>query len=312
MTDSACSKSDSGQSLLRFHIPNTWDETLVALLEAHGFGQAVAESTYASGALASDAEDPNRESEVRLLTPSSTHADVIATVEGWFEAWGLAENQWRSEHEVHDVSETDPDTLWQASWRPFRCAGYVIHADFHSRESLTLRPDDIPLTIFAGSAFGTGGHATTRLALKVIAEWCKDAPPARMLDVGAGSGILAIAAALGGVQEIVGMDPDPQSAPQAAKTAAVNGVGAQCQFWRGGYETARGTWPAVMANLVADLLQDGAQDLAQLVAPQGKLFAGGILDLHWQPTCDAFAKMGLQLEQELERGRWKAGIWKKP
>ena len=311
MTKPACSKSDSGQTLLRFFIPNVWDETLVALLEAQGFGRAVAESTYASGALASDTEDPNRESEVRLLSSTESSHQVIATVQSWFEAWGLTAYQWRIDQELHDAIEIDPEALWRASWRPFRCAGYVIHADFHPRERLTLRPGDIPLTIFAGSAFGTGGHASTRLALKVLTEWCETNPPTRMLDVGTGSGILAVAAALRGVREVVGMDLDLQSAPQAARTAHVNGVSSQCQFWRGGYETARGTWPAVMANLVADLLQDGARDLAQLVAPQGKLFAGGILDLHWQPTCDVFASMGLQLEQELERGRWRAGIWSK-
>ncbi|MDA1114251.1 MAG: 50S ribosomal protein L11 methyltransferase [Planctomycetota bacterium] len=312
MTKSARSKSDSNQTLLRFQIPNTWDETLVALLEAQGLGRAVAESTYAPGALASDAEDPSRACEVRLLTSTEGSKEVVAIVQSWFEAWGLNADQWCIDQEEHDATETDSEALWQASWRPFRCAGYVIHADFHPREGLTLRPADIPLTLFAGSAFGTGGHASTRLALKVLTEWCKDNPPIRLLDVGSGSGILAVAAALRGVKEVVGMDPDPQSAPQAAKTARANGVGTQCQFWRGGYETARGTWPAVMANLVADLLQDGARDLAQLVAPQGKLFAGGILDVHWQATCDAFASKGLQLEQKLERGRWRAGIWFKP
>jgi len=281
------------------------------MLADGGFGAAVAECSYASGALESDAEDPHLESEVRLLVPAEDCPHLMRTVESWFQAWGLSTEQWRVDQEAHQVDEVDPEILWRASWRPFRCAGYVIHADFHPRESLTLRPDDIPLTIFAGSAFGTGGHASTRLALKVLTEWCQQGPPVRMLDVGTGSGILAVAAALRGVAEVVGMDPDAQSAPQAAKTAAANGVGAQCAFWRGGYETARGTWPAVMANLVADLLQDGAQDLAQLVAPQGRLFAGGILDVHWLATCEAFAAKGLQLEQELERGRWRAGTWSK-
>lgn len=282
------------------------------MLEAHGFGSAVAESTYASGALASDGEDPNRESEVRLLISVEDGPGAVAAAERWFEAWGLTADQWRLDQEQHKATDVDDGSQWQASWRPFRCAGYVIHADFHPRKDLPIRPSDVPLTIFAGSAFGTGGHATTRLALRVLTEWCKMNPPDRLLDVGTGSGILAVAAALRGVQGVVGMDPDPQSAPQANKTATVNGVGEQCQFWRGGYETARGTWPAVMANLVADLLQDGARDLAQLVAPQGKLFAGGILDLHWQPTCAVFADLGFVLEQELERGRWRAGIWSKP
>ncbi|MHC4823667.1 MAG: 50S ribosomal protein L11 methyltransferase, partial [Planctomycetota bacterium] len=79
----------------------------------------------------------------------------------------------------------------------------------------------------------------------------------------------------------------------------------------GGFHSARGQWPAVVANLVADLIQGGAGALADLVAPGGRLFAGGILDLSWEQTCTVLAGQGLSLDQSLSRGRWHAGVWSK-
>lgn len=301
-----------GATLVRIHLPQAWDETLLSLLAEHGFGEAVAETRFPQGALASDPADLNRSSEVRLVVPVDRLPTLRTSLERWRRAWDLGEGDWRLEEEAHAPSEIDPEVLWRAQWRPFRCAGFVIHAEFHDLDALPRRPGDVPLALHPGSAFGTGGHVSTRLALRVLADWYRDRSPSRMLDVGTGSGILAVAAALMGAREVVGMDPDPFSAAQAVANAKLNGVGDACQFWTGGFDSARGSWPRVMANLVADLIQGGAQALADLVAPGGQLFAGGILDVSWEETCTTLEEAGLRLEQSLTGGRWAAGVWAKP
>lgn len=289
-----------------------WDETLLSLMESEGFGAAVSEVRFDHGALVTDPGDPCKPCEVRVLVSEHQLFSLRARLPQWFECLGVTAEDWGFEEELHDPEEVDPEVQWRAQWRPFRCSDFAIFAEFHDQSSFPVRTSDQPITLLAGSAFGTGGHVSTRLALRVLRQWCQDAPPSRLLDVGTGSGILAVAAALSGVAEVAGMDPDPASAWQAQETAARNGVAHACSFWRGGYETARGTWPAVMANLVADLLQEGAGELVQLLEPQGRLFAGGILDTAWQDTARVFRDAGLILEHECGRGRWQAGVWRRP
>lgn len=311
-SDAAEPAKSEGKSLVRIFLPRMWDETLLSLLEEHGFGSAVSEVRFDHGALVTDPGDPRKACEVRVVLAEEQLPALREQLSTWFTLLGIPAESCGFQEEAHDDHEVDPEVLWRAQWRPYRCAQFAVFAEFHDQSLYSLRPTDQPLTLIAGSAFGTGGHVSTRLALKVLRKWCKDSPPSRLLDVGTGSGILAIAAALSGVKEVVGMDPDVASARQATQTADLNGVGDACTFWRGGYDTVRGTWPAVMANLVADLLQEGARDLVRLLEPGGLIFAGGILDTAWQDTAQVFAQEGLQLEQRLVRGRWQAGIWSKP
>ncbi len=298
---------------MRIHLPRCWDEVLLSLLAEAGLGMGVSETRFESGALEGDAPQWERQCEVRILLPSAKVDEVAGLVAGWMQDWGVGEDAWGMKLRPQEVgSEEDADAQWRTHWRPFRCAGFAIFADFHPLESLCLRPSDLPLMILAGSAFGSGGHASTRMALRALVSLCQEERPSKLLDVGTGSGILAVAAALLGVQEVVGMDPDPASPPQARATAEKNGVGAQCQFWRGGYTSAAGQWPLVMANLVADLLEEGAADLAALVAPGGTLFAGGIMEHAWDSVAATFSQQGMRLCHQLARGRWRAGVWAKP
>lgn len=295
--------------LFRITLPSMWEESLTWLISDHGFGSAIGETTYPLGAVDSDIDAPMLDTELRVLL-NHTQADAFRTaLLRWMNSLGVGAADWSCHEQQHGLEKHFEVSDWQAQWKPFRCGRYVVHADFQPLEQLPSKPGDIPLRLKTGSAFGTGTHPTTRLALKTLQQWCVDGPPLRLLDVGTGSGILAVAAALGGVREVTGMDPDPFSAIQANAMAEMNGVGNQCNFWRGGFDSAAGQWPAVLANLVADILQNGAGHLAAFVEPGGKLLAGGILRRHWQATADSMADQGLQLESQIGRGRWLAGIW---
>jgi len=297
--------------LFRIHVASMWDESLVWLLAEHGFGNAVAEMSFPAGAVASDVQDPNRSSEVRICVDFELAAALRILLPQWLQQLGLATDAWQCYEEPHLEAERFDPNLWQQAWKPFRCANFVVSADFHKPQTSLLRPHDVPLILKTGSAFGTGTHPTTRLALKAIQKWCVDGLPTRLLDVGTGSGILSVAAALKGVREVSGMDPDPFSAKQAHAMADLNHVGDVCNFWRGSFDSAAGQWPVVVANLVADIFQEEAGSLGRLVAPQGELFAGGILRRHWATTAAAFAAEGLVLRSSSGRGRWLAGIWGK-
>lgn len=288
-----------------------WEESLTWLISEHGFGSAIGETSYPLGAVDTDIDAPALGTELRVLLELAQASTFRSALPVWIKDLGVAGEDWSFTEQQHGLEKHFEVSDWQAQWKPFRCGHYVVHADFQPLEDLPCKPGDIPLRLKTGSAFGTGTHPTTRLALKTLQKWCVAGPPPRLLDVGTGSGILAVAAALGGVREVTGMDPDPFSAAQANAMAEMNGVASQCHFWRGGFESAAGQWPAVMANLVADILQIGAGNLANFVEPRGQLLAGGILRRHWAATAQAMAEQGLEFEERIGRGRWLAGIWRK-
>ncbi len=150
------------------------------------------------------------------------------------------------------------------------------------------------------------------MALRAVQTiWIRHAPR-RWLDVGTGSGILAVAAARLGATEVFALDPERASPPQALAMARLNGVESRVTAWRGGLDTVWGPFPAVVANLVADLIGDHSAALADLVEPGGTLFAGGIVDRRWPETSARLEAAGLHSTVVLARGRWRGGLWKRP
>jgi ribosomal protein L11 methyltransferase len=148
--------------------------------------------------------------------------------------------------------------------------GPLVIAPTHRTASLSAGQK--PLWIDPGMAFGTGHHETTRLALEALAE--SEPFGKRVLDVGSGSGILAIAADLLGAVEARGIDIDPDTIPVATRNAALNR--SRATFALGGL-TAAESADLVVANLHAELHVELAEAYARSVAPGGELLVTGIL-----------------------------------
>jgi ribosomal protein L11 methyltransferase len=136
-----------------------------------------------------------------------------------------------------------------------------------------------------GMAFGTGTHPTTRMCLAWIARHGDALPQARVLDYGCGSGILAIGAALFGAQPVDAVDIDPAAIAATAQNAAANGVA----LASGMPEQARGTYPVVLANILATPLKMLAPLLSAHVAPGGHLVLAGILERQAEELRAAYA-----------------------
>ncbi|HZR79684.1 MAG TPA: 50S ribosomal protein L11 methyltransferase [Candidatus Binatia bacterium] len=160
----------------------------------------------------------------------------------------------------------------------------------------------IPLVIVPGQAFGTGHHATTRGCLVAIERACGGAPPARALDVGSGSGILAIALRKLGAREVVAVDVDPvarRATASAARANRASGVRVAASL-----AAARGRFDVVVANLFADLLVDLAPRLAAHVRPGGRLVVAGLLASQERAVADAFARVGFAPARRQARATW--------
>lgn len=305
-------EADGGHRLVRLAVRRGLELDLLALAEAAGFGAGAAVREFARGLLPGETEEPEAEALVRLWTPAASLDVLPSWLERLRDAWGLPEDGLRLLGDEPADLALDPERTWRARWRPFRCAGFAIRADFHDPGALPVKPGDVPLVLIAGSAFGTGGHASTRMALAGVRRIHAERAPSRWLDVGTGSGILMVAAARLGATSVHGMDPDPHSAAQALAMAELNGVRDRVAAWRGRLDSARGRYPAVVANLFADLLQDAAGALAARLEPGGLLYAGGIAAEKWEDTRARLAAAGLSQRHASAAGRWRGSLWERP
>jgi ribosomal protein L11 methyltransferase len=173
-----------------------------------------------------------------------------------------------------------------------------------------LRPRPIPigthtLTLADGAAFGTGLHPTTSLCLDALTE-AVEARPTAVLDVGTGSGVLALAALLLGVPAAVGIDTDGEALREAEANARLNGLGDRLRLARGGPEAIAGTWPLVVANVLAAPLIEMAPVLARRVGHRGHLILSGIA-MSVEPDVEqAYRRLGMQRVTSTSRGGWVA------
>jgi ribosomal protein L11 methyltransferase len=161
----------------------------------------------------------------------------------------------------------------------------------------------VAVVIDPGMAFGTGQHATTRGCLQLLEQATRERQMTRALDVGTGSGVLAIALAKLGVPEVWAIDNDPSARPIAAVNAARNQVGASVRIAASVVDVP-GTFDIVVANLFAKLLQELAPQLTQFLVPGGLLLCSGLLDTDEHMIRTTFESVGFQVDQRCEENGW--------
>lgn len=164
---------------------------------------------------------------------------------------------------------------------------------------------EIVIDLAPGLAFGTGQHQSTRLALKLLSEAIPEGESPTVLDVGTGSGILAVAAAKLGASSVHAVDIDPLAVEAARETARRNGAADRVTVEEGSVPKGE-RYDLVLANLTADLLQHLAEDLAQ--ATGGNLIVSGFTALRLdevQGALKAYATMPIRIKTE---DQWMAAF----
>jgi ribosomal protein L11 methyltransferase len=192
----------------------------------------------------------------------------------------------------------DAQSVWILRPRPIRI-GRIDIAPAGSQTSAALQLID-------SQAFGTGLHATTALCLEAIDEAVSGEWPVSVLDVGTGSGVLALAALRLGVPRALGLDIDREALRAAAENARVNGLEERLQLAHGGPETVSGMWPLVLANVLAAPLIEMGPALVRRVAHHGRLVLSGIPS-SVQPDVDAeYRRLGMRRIAATSRDGWVA------
>ncbi len=206
---------------------------------------------------------------------------------------------------------TVTDSGWAENWK-------THFPPLSIGERLFVRPpwvDEVPggrvsIVLDPGMAFGTGHHASTRGCLELLEAALVARPGARVLDLGTGSGILAIAARKLGADEIFAIDIDPDACAVAAENAAVNDVhGLHIGI---DIDAARGPFDVVLANLFAVQLVEFAPLIAGRLAAGGTAIGAGILAAEADAVATAWRAAGLIAAGEWRDEGWVALAFRKP
>ncbi|MBX7192139.1 MAG: 50S ribosomal protein L11 methyltransferase [Sandaracinaceae bacterium] len=208
---------------------------------------------------------------------------------------------------VHIVGD-DWKHRWREFFKPTRVGKRLLVRP--SWEPVDAREGDVVLTIDPGQAFGTGTHETTRLVLAELEEIVRGGE--HVLDVGCGSGILAVGALLFGAARAEGVDIDDESMQASRENAAANGVAARMRVAKRPVGEVRGTFPIVLANIESRVLVPLASAIAARVAPGGTLVLSGLLAHEEEELKDAYGSLGLAHEKTTRDKDWIAMLWRRP
>lgn len=209
-----------------------------------------------------------------------------------------------------------PEEDWVSSWKEFFTpveAGsrFLVLAPWMEKEKAGASRQVI--VIEPKTAFGTGHHATTALCLRALSDLFDAGlvgPGLRFLDLGTGSGILGIGAALLGLSGI-GVDVDVQAVENAVENRALNGVSpAAFQVERGSLEAAGSeTFDLILANILAEPLINLAMPLVKRLKPGAPLILSGVLDRQAEAVAAAYKAAGMGGPSVIVQGEWVSLVW---
>ena len=229
-------------------------------------------------------------------------------------------NRLASEHDIKVTFKRDdiPEIDWVAETlrdlTSVRAGRFIVHG---SHEAEVPRPHEIPVLINAGLAFGTGHHGTTAGCLDMLTRVCKHKQFYNVLDLGTGSGVLAIAAAKAKPCFVMATDIDPVATETAKYNAKQNGVQAHIECRTSvGFTNVKmheqAPFDLIIANILAKPLQQMALEITAHTARGGTVILSGLLPHQRRPIIASFRQQGLHLQHSHIRDGWLVIVFSKP
>lgn len=205
------------------------------------------------------------------------------------------------------VNEEDWADSWKQYYKPIKTGNRIVIVPVW--EKYDKAEDELVVLMDPGMAFGTGTHETTRLCAALLEKYIT--PGDKMLDVGCGSGILAICAAKLGAGDCFACDIDPVSVRIANENAEINetpNVRAEVSDLLRQVPKISGGYDICCANIVADVIIRMAPDVSEYLADDAYLIVSGIITERAEEVVDALDRAGLKLHDELRENGWFAGV----
>ncbi len=195
-----------------------------------------------------------------------------------------------------------------ADLAPVRAGRFIVHGS-HDRDRIP--PNKIGIEIEAALAFGTGHHGTTRGCLLLLDQVLHQRTPKHILDLGSGTGVLAIAAAKALRRRVLASDIDPRSVIVARENAHLNGAGnlveaVHATGFQSPHFAANGPFGLVLANILANPLRQLAPALAAHLAPQAFVILSGLLPHQANSVVAAYSGAGLKLLKRIQIEGWSS------
>jgi ribosomal protein L11 methyltransferase len=213
------------------------------------------------------------------------------------------------------IADAMPEAEWRDAWKKYFRVSRLTRqfVVVPSWETFAPAEGDVAIHLDPGMAFGTGTHASTRLVLEEIQALAdRQVAPARILDVGCGSGILAIAAVKRWpAASCVAVDNDPIAVAATLDNAAVNQVTDRIDAQVRSLGEIDEAFPLVLANIQAHVLRELAAQLIAKTAPGGTLILSGLLTSQAQPLADEFVAAGLscvQVRASTDDPQWSCAV----
>ncbi len=202
---------------------------------------------------------------------------------------------------------------WKKHFKPLEIGSTLLVKPGWSKRR--CKPGQAAVILDPGLSFGTGQHPTTEFCLRGVVSVRKEVKNPSFLDVGTGSGILAIAAAKLGFSPVDAFDFDPDSISVASKNAARNRVVPRIRFWRQDVaalpKSGERQYTLICANLLADLLMVHRDRLAARVEPGGSLVLAGILQTEFEKVLSCYLAGGFRCVSHRIGGEWCSGQFRR-
>lgn len=247
-------------------------------------------------------DEPSNTAVVTVKTYSPLDKEGLRTKKRIEEAlWHLSQIYHLPAPQFRELTEDDWANAWKKHYHVVRAGQRVVIKP--PWQEYKPRPDEVVIELDPGMAFGTGLHPTTRMCLQALEEHLE--PGAKVLDLGTGSGILAIAAAKLGAGSVLALDNDPVAVRAAQANVKSNGVQNTVTIELGSLDKATEKFELLLVNILAKVIIELAgQGLMDRVRPTGLMIAAGIIEEQEAEVTAALRKHGVKIVERRQEKDW--------
>jgi ribosomal protein L11 methyltransferase len=201
------------------------------------------------------------------------------------------------------VNSSDWENEWKKYFKPFRLGQHMVVKP--SWETFELAEDDILIEIDPGNAFGSGTHETTSMCIEQIEKYNPSGKT--VIDVGCGSGILAIAAGKLNAASLIAVDIDETAVYTARDNLVNNGLGKIASVRHGNLiDVVDEKGDLVVANIIAEIILILLGDIEKVLKPEATFICSGIINTKSKMVLDALTEKGFEVLEMVEKGEWVA------